>query len=596
MVIQKDVTDSTGREDEDVTNVLFQVRRDNQGAEQVEAYPLPDGAVLYDDDHGPKLVDEPEPQYNRDKVHPKLRQWLGSRSGDEREQLVVVLEDPVAMPRFPEPETYESRGSGTNRRLMGRAQELVRSIEQQRAPGYDQLETELAEYEANVIEQFWLINGGVVDMPLASVERLARREDVVSVEPRFSGEVPPQDEVDDGRTRVATDPYFNLGQTGGWIGLLDTGVRFSHTQFTNPSHIDFRRDCINGGTDCNTGTNLNPNDDCWNHGTSSAGIITANANQGNDFRGVTGITLDSFKVYATANPCGGLDQAAAVRGFQASVQALDRVIVAEMQGSGDHQSAIAQAADHAFDAGAVVIAANGNNGPNASTVNCPANARKAIGVGSFDVQTLQQPTSQSRGPTADGRTKPDVQAPTNTETASNTTDTATHVFTGTSGATPYASGAAALVRNWLRGGTGQIDPGQVYANLILAGQTPVFNNTTGAGPLRLPWAGLQTFGKVSVAHHATINIDFGSVSSTAQVIDAAIWWPESGAAHNDIDLSLVDPSGTVRASSTSIASVFERCRVTAPIAGGVWKVRIHGYNVPTSPQDVYVAVFTPPAP
>jgi hypothetical protein len=131
-----------------------------------------------------------------------------------------------------------------------------------------------------VIERFWIINGGVVDMPLGSVERLAQREDVVSVEPRFSGEEPPQDEVDDGRTRVATDPYFNLGQTGGWIGLLDTGVRFSHTQFTNPSHIDFRRDRIKGGADCNTGTNLNPNDDCWNHGTPGAGIITVNANQG----------------------------------------------------------------------------------------------------------------------------------------------------------------------------------------------------------------------------------------------------------------------------------------------------------------------------
>ena len=128
---------------------------------------------------------------------------------------------------------------------------------------------------------------------------------------------------------------------------------------------------------------------------------------------------------------------------------LDRVIVAEMQGSGDDRSAIAVAADNAFDAGAVVIAANGNNGPAGSTVNVPANAHKAIGVGNFDVQSGAQVTSQSRGPAPDGRFKPDIQTPTNTETASNASDTARRVFTGTSGATPYAAGAAALIRNWL---------------------------------------------------------------------------------------------------------------------------------------------------
>ena len=42
---------------------------------------------------------------------------------------------------------------------------------------------------------------------------------------------------------------------------------------------------------------------------------------------------------------------------------LDRVIVAEMQGGGDDLSAISVPRTMRFDAGAVVIAANGNNGP-----------------------------------------------------------------------------------------------------------------------------------------------------------------------------------------------------------------------------------------
>jgi serine protease AprX len=222
-------------------------------------------------------------------------------------------------------------------------------------------------------------------------------------------------------------------------------------------------------------------------------------------------------------------------------------------------------------------------------VNCPANARRVIGVGAFDVQTLNQYGSQSRGPTADGRFKPDIQAPTNTQTASNASDTATQVFGGTSGATPYASGVAALFRNWLRGTSFSIDPGQVYAFLVLAGQNAYpFDNTSGAGPLRMPTDGTAWWGKVSVANQATIDIPVNVTSATANTLDAAIWWPESGG-HNDIDLGLVDPAGSTRASSISVNSVFERCRVVGAVASGVWQVRIRGFSVPSGPQTVYWA-------
>ena len=371
-------------------------------------------------------------------IHPILRKWIAERP-DDREQVLVSFRDDLQMPRFPDPQPEETRKSAANRGASRNAQRLVAEIAGARAERFDELTRQVRELKGRSQERFWIVNAMLVDMPLGAVSKLVDREDVLYVEPRFGGEVPPQnananDDVDDGRARIVSDPYFNLGQTGGWIGLLDTGVRFTHTQFNSPSHIAFRRDCVNGGADCNTGPGLNPNDDCWNHGTSSAAIITANANQGNAFRGVTGITLDSFKVYpSTTAPGGGcngfLDSAAAVRGFQAAAFQIlrdrraelcsdsaitgrgafggvprnfqacgDRVIVAEMQGGGDDLSAISRAADAAFDAGAVVIAANGNNGPNASTVNTPANAHRVIGVGNFDVQTQNQVTSQSRGP------------------------------------------------------------------------------------------------------------------------------------------------------------------------------------------------------
>ncbi|WP_405454312.1 hypothetical protein OG350_37200 [Streptomyces achromogenes] len=221
-------SDPVGREDEDVFNVVYQADLREGAADRFEAYPLPNDAVRHEENQ-PKQVYEPEPRRERDKVHPMLREWLAKRSRDEREQIIVVLADPTGLPRFPEPATDEPRDSDRNRGLTERAQELVRQTEAQRAPGYERLQANLADYEANLVERFWIINGVVADMPLKSVERLAGRDDVISIEPRFSGEEPPQDEVDDARARLDSDPYFDAGLTGGWIGLLDTGVRFSHT-------------------------------------------------------------------------------------------------------------------------------------------------------------------------------------------------------------------------------------------------------------------------------------------------------------------------------------------------------------------------------
>jgi serine protease AprX len=604
------------RESEDVVNRVFGARIGKARVSEFTATDVP--ASAFSRAPFEKTKDEkPVRDVTPSKIHPLLERWLRSRPGSEVETIVVNFRDDIRIPRFPEPAATEPRDSPKNTRALERAAELVRDVQARRAASYRSLVDELkGQYRADIVEEFWLVRALTVRIPLAAVRSLAARPDVIYLEPDRTEDIPPQnsntnDDVDDGRGRITSDPYFNLGLTGGWIGLLDSGVRFTHVQFNSPSHIDFRRDCVNGGADCNTGTNLNPNDDCWSHGTSSAGIVTGNARQGNAFRGVTAITLDSFKVYpstTSGNTCtGNLNTTAAVRGFQRAVSVLDRVIVAEIQSSGDYLGTIAVAADNAFDAGAVVIAANGNNGPNAGTVNAPASAHRAIGIGNFDVQSQAQITGQSRGPTPDNRFKPDVQAPTNTETASTgcafsvictQSDTGLRNFGGTSGATPYGAGAAALLRNWLRGTSFSIDPGQVYAHLILSGQQPYpFNNTSGAGPLRLPTDGWAWWGKVSVRDGDTIEIPLPLTLRNLNRFDAALWWPEYAFQlgfvtlefHNDVDLAIIDPTGAVRGSSISIPSVFERARATGSIPTGTWKVRIRGFNVPLAPQTVYWA-------
>lgn len=521
-----------------------------------------------------------------EKIHPDLVKWLSERAPHEIETLIINFKDNLTIPRFPIPRIDQPRGSAENKRLIAQAQQLIESIKTQRAKNYARLQDELrGRYGIKTTDSFWLINAVVAEVPLGMVKDITERQDVLYIGPEDDGERPPAKEVKEGRQRIVSDPYFNLGLTSGWIGLLDTGMRFSHVQFNSPSHVDFKFDCTDGV--CNNVPD--PSDDCWNHGTSSGAIITANNNQGDLYRGVTGITLDSFKVYPAG--CGGLNANASVKGFQKAVAVLDRVIVAEMQGGGGINSSISAAADAAFDAGAVIIAANGNFGPNASTVKSPANAHKVIGVGNFDVATLNQINGQSRGPTSDNRIKPDIQTPTNTRTASASSDTAIKGFGGTSGATPYAAGAAALLRNWLRGTSFSIDPGQVYAHLILSGQQPYpFNNTSGAGKIKMPTNGYAWWGKTVIGNGMTINIPI-NVSNNKIKVEGALWWPESSSQfHNDIDLSLVDPNGITKDWSLSIPSVFERTRVEgSPIQNGTWKVRIRGYSVPTGGQTVYWA-------
>ena len=116
-----------------------------------------------------------------------------------------------------------------------------------------------------------------------------------------------------------------------------------------------------------------------------------------------GITLDSWKVFPSttnaAGTCTGFLNTTAASEASRMRSGADRVIVAEMQGSGDRHDAISVAADNAFDAGAVIIAANGNNGPGATPSTCPPSPT-GHRHRRLRPRDGNQVASQSRGPTA----------------------------------------------------------------------------------------------------------------------------------------------------------------------------------------------------
>jgi len=598
------------RETQDPLNIIYTVDLEGAKPGQLRTDKIYEKFISKGNKFKPKKDDtEGKPPLDRPKIEVELRKLLDEKGKNFRTQVMITFTSKVRVPRFPEPVTDEQRESKANKKVLERTAQIIAELKQQRSKAYTRRAKKLEQYKIKTIETYWLIDAMLVDMPLGALKELNEWPETIFFGLNETNYPPPApdgdntNDVQDARTIIRSDPYFNLGQNGGFIGLLDTGVTDTHEVFSSPDNLDFLRDCINGGTNCNTGTLTTT--DIWPHGTSSAGIITAGTGNSAAHRGVTDITLDSFRVYP-ARGAGGSVRNASVNAFQQALAIGDRVIVGELQLGGDHWSDVSLAADAAFDAGAVIVAANGNRSNGPATIASPGNAHRVIGTGRTDLGSNTPSADQLEGPTTDGRLKPDVQAPSSSETARGNNNTDYRIFSGTSGATPYASGVAALLRNWLRGTSFSIDPGQVYAQLILSGQlTGPMNNTNGAGMLGMPVNGRASWGKTTVSRGDVIRIPFNVSGNNNVVVDAALWWPEGHEGptlgnnafiaglfdnfHSDIDLRILDPTGNIRAFSQSINSVYERARATGTIQSGTWIIEIRGFDTWASNRPVYWA-------
>lgn len=533
----------------------------------------------------------------RMRFDPILQRRIDLGFGMAVDTLLVTFEDGIGVPRLQNTIPLMPHAN-----LDAHSADRGRALEQfmsRRLEGYAALRPRLfAGLHVGIVRTSWIIPAMTVVMRLDEAAELSRRSGVTSVSrlaipaTTRSAQVQKAPRVIEGRQLIKSDPYAAMNLPRGRIALLDMGVMREHEVFDptrNP--IVFAGNCV-GDMLCMAPQKFGGR----THGTASAAILVANCRDSLDDVGVTPSELESFCVYrqdpnSSDENLQELVPEAAVYAFQAAVRRGDAVIVSETQQSDPAAFAIGLAAESAFRMGCVVIAANGNDGgeeEDAAKVGYPASRRLVIGVGGVAVRG-EEPAMQSWGLADCSRMKPDLSAPTGCVTAWADKPSSLGRHAETSGATPFAAGAAALLRDWLVWAAGGgIDPGQVYAQLILScPQVGPFDIATriGAGRIELPGSGWCKFGKIALSpqrDHCEIPIVVES--GALDRLEAAIWWPgeQVGAnnlpceTHSDLDLELIDPTGIVRGESRSVRGLFERLAVDGPIVPGTWILRVSG--------------------
>ncbi|MFX1293302.1 MAG: S8 family peptidase [Promethearchaeota archaeon] len=259
------------------------------------------------------------------------------------------------------------------------------------------------------------------------------------------------------------------------VAIVDTGVDGEHpdlrgkllksADFTNEGYFDGNGHGTHvGGTVCGTGA-------------SSNGKYVGIAPKANL---IAAKVLDSSGSGTFSGVLAGIEWAT-----DQKPHVMNLSLGANVAGSCDGTDPICLGVDAAMDKGVVVCVAAGNAGPGSSTVGTPGCAKKVITVGASD-KNDQIAWFSSRGPTKDGRIKPDVLLPGYNIIAARAKDTSMgHVIdefytqaSGTSMATPHCCGVAALILS----ANSNLTPTQIKQKLMQTAIDLKYDpNTQGSG-------------------------------------------------------------------------------------------------------------------
>ena len=271
------------------------------------------------------------------------------------------------------------------------------------------------------------LRGFAAELSPTQLEALRRDGRVQSIEPdqvvSIEGVQSPApswglDRIDQ-RNRPFNNSYtYNATGTGVHVYIIDTGIRFGHTDFGGRAALNF--DAIGGA---------NANGDCHGHGTHVGGTVG-----GTKYGVAKNVRLHGVRVL----DCNGFGTVASVvAGINWVTGHVIKPAVANMSLGGSASSTLDQAVTNSIAAGISYAIAAGNAGADACNTS-PARTPNAITVGATDI-------NDARASFSNFGVCLDIFAPgVNITSDWNASTIATRVLSGTSMATPHVAGAIAL--------------------------------------------------------------------------------------------------------------------------------------------------------
>ncbi|SFJ78788.1 S8 family serine peptidase [Thermoflavimicrobium dichotomicum] len=370
------------------------------------------------------------------------------------------------------------------------------------------------------------------------------------------------------------------------IAIIDTGIDASHVDLDGGKVIGWK-DFVNNQT--------TPYDD-QGHGTHVASIAAGSGDGNSAYKGVAPeAALVGIKVL-DRNGSGSMSTVTA--GIDWAISNKDtygiRVINLSLgtSGSSDGSDSTSQAVNRANDAGIVVAVAAGNAGPGTKTIGSPGAAEKALTVGAMadpGEKGFNLASFSSRGTTADGRIKPDIAAPGYNITAAKANSTNGYVtYSGTSMATPFTAGTAALILD----ANPNLTPDQVKSTLTSTATDfgPIgkdvdygFGNLKGYDAIKTaggfsgtgPTLPAHLFGQDSINTSKYKDEWTFQVNSTQYPIAITFIMP-NWSFSQDLDITLYDPTGAQVASSAG--SNRQETITFTPTKTGQYKLRVYSYS------------------
>ena len=375
------------------------------------------------------------------------------------------------------------------------------------------------------------------------------------------------------------------------VAVIDTGI--------DPNHVDLDGGKIIAWKDY-VNERSTPYDD-QGHGTHVAGTIAGEGDGNSKYEGVAkGAALIGLKTLNNRGSGSMSDITAAVDWCITNKNTYGINIInmsLGTTGSSNGKDSTSLAVNNAVANGITVVVAAGNSGPSRYTIGSPGAAEDAITVANMvDVGEggFSLAPSSSRGPTADGRIKPDIGGP-GTRIISARTNTINGYVTqsGTSMAAPFVAGTIALMLD----ANPNLTPNQIKSILTSTAQDWAGNGKDidyGYGRLdaykAIKRAGKFSGNNIELPNHMYASEDLprkGSaddweftvtnknypISITLVMPD----WKRSGpSVKPDFDLYLYDPSGKqVKASESS--SRQENISFI-PSTTGKYKIKVYSYS------------------